>query len=136
MKGIISQLHTLKGGSTNKTSDQRPAVLLNSGYQLHNYIINERLKTIVEQTNVLIKHIKLPAKRLDYFLRSNKSNINRVRAVWGQAGSKCQHQHARKCILSLWHMKPTDKEFESTSIESTTTTETLSMHCCRQLSGM
>jgi len=28
-------------------------VLLNSGYQLLNYIINERLKRIVEQTNVL-----------------------------------------------------------------------------------
>jgi len=51
MNGTISQLH--KGGSTNKTSDQRPVVLLNSGYQLLNYIINERLKRIVEQTNVL-----------------------------------------------------------------------------------
>ena len=30
MNGTISQLH--KGGSTNKTSDQRPVVLLNSGY--------------------------------------------------------------------------------------------------------
>jgi len=47
----ISPPHT--GGSTNKTSDQRPVVLLNSGYQLLNYIINERLKRIVEQTNVL-----------------------------------------------------------------------------------
>jgi len=51
MNGTISQLH--KGGSTNKTSDQRPVVLLNSRYQLLNYIINERLKRIVEQTNVL-----------------------------------------------------------------------------------
>jgi len=51
MNGTISQLH--KGGSTNKTSDQRPVVLLNSGYQVLNYIINERLKRIVEQTNVL-----------------------------------------------------------------------------------
>jgi len=51
MNGTISQLH--KGGSTNKTTDQRPVVLLNSGYQLLNYIINERLKRIVEQTNVL-----------------------------------------------------------------------------------
>jgi len=51
MHGIISQLH--KRGSTNKTSNQRPVVLLNSGYQLLNYIINERLKRIVEQTNVL-----------------------------------------------------------------------------------
>ena len=51
MNGTISQLH--KGGSTNKTPDQRPVVLLNSGYQLLSYIINERLKKIVEQTNVL-----------------------------------------------------------------------------------
>jgi len=51
MNGTISQLH--KEGSTNKTSDQRLAVQLNSGYQLLNYIINERLKRIVEQTNVL-----------------------------------------------------------------------------------
>jgi len=51
MNGTISQLH--KGGSTNKTSDQRPVVLLNSGYQLLNYIINEWLKRVVEQTNVL-----------------------------------------------------------------------------------
>ena len=36
MNGTISQLH--KGGSTNKTSDQRPVVLLNSGYQLLNYM--------------------------------------------------------------------------------------------------
>ena len=45
MNGTISH--------TNKTSDQRPVVLLNSGYQLLNHIINERLKRIVEQTNVL-----------------------------------------------------------------------------------
>jgi len=51
MNGTISQLH--EGGSTNKTSDQRLVVLLNSGYQLLNYIINERLNRIVEQTNVL-----------------------------------------------------------------------------------
>jgi len=51
MNSTIPQLH--KGGSTNKTSDQRPVVLLNSGYQLLNHIINERLKRIVEQSNVL-----------------------------------------------------------------------------------
>ena len=51
MKGTISQLH--EGGSTNKTSDQRPVVFLNSGYQVLNYIINDRLKRIVEQTDVL-----------------------------------------------------------------------------------
>ena len=42
MNGTISQLH--KGGGTNKTSDQRPVALLNSVYQLLNYVINERLK--------------------------------------------------------------------------------------------
>jgi len=41
MNGTISQLH--KCGSTNKTSDQRPVVLLNSVYQLLNYVFNERL---------------------------------------------------------------------------------------------
>jgi len=51
MHGTISQLHT--GGSTNKTSDQRPVVLLNSVYQLLKYIINERLKRIVEPANLL-----------------------------------------------------------------------------------
>jgi len=51
MNGTISQLH--KGGSTDKTSDQRPVVLLNIGYQLLNCIVNERLQRIVEQTNVL-----------------------------------------------------------------------------------
>jgi len=51
MNGTISQHH--KEGSTNKKSDQRPVVLLNSGYQLLKYIINEWLKRIVEQTNVL-----------------------------------------------------------------------------------
>jgi len=71
MNSTISQLH--KGGSTNKTSDQRPVVLLNSGYQLLNYIINERLKRIVEQTNVFEQG-------------------------QGQAGSKCQHQHAKNAF--------------------------------------
>jgi len=51
MNGTISQLH--KGGSTNKTSDQRQVVLLNSGYRLLNYFINKRLKRIMKQTNVL-----------------------------------------------------------------------------------
>jgi len=51
INSTIFQLH--KGGSTNKTSDQRPVVLVNSGYQLLNYIINKRLKRIVEQTIVL-----------------------------------------------------------------------------------
>jgi len=51
MNCTISQLHN--GGSTNKTSDQRPVVLFNSGYQLLYHIINERLKRIMEQTNVL-----------------------------------------------------------------------------------
>jgi len=52
MNGTISQLH--KGGGTNKMSDQRPVVLLNSVYQLLNYVINERLKTFVEPANILV----------------------------------------------------------------------------------
>jgi len=51
MNGTISQLY--KGGSTNKTFGQKPVVLLNSGYQVLNYIMNEWLKRIMEQTNVL-----------------------------------------------------------------------------------
>jgi len=46
MRSTILQLH--KGRGTSKTSDQRPVVLLNSVYQLLNYVINERLKKIVE----------------------------------------------------------------------------------------
>jgi len=42
--GTISQFQ--KGGGTNKTSDQRPLVLLNSVYQLLNYVINEHLNKI------------------------------------------------------------------------------------------
>ena len=49
--GTISQLH--KGCGMNKTSDQGPVVLLNSVYQLLNYVINERLKNIVEPANIL-----------------------------------------------------------------------------------
>jgi len=51
MNGTIAKLH--KGGSTNKTSDQRQVVLLDSRYQLPNYIINKRLIWIAEQTNAL-----------------------------------------------------------------------------------
>jgi len=51
MNCTILQLH--KGGGTNKTSDQRPASLLNSVYQVLNYVINERLKKIVEPANIL-----------------------------------------------------------------------------------
>jgi len=51
MNGTISQLH--KGGGTNKMSDQRLEVLLNSVNQLLIYVINERLKKIVEPANIL-----------------------------------------------------------------------------------
>jgi len=47
MNGTISKL--LKGGGTDKTSDQRSVVLLNSVYQLLKNVINERLKKIVNQ---------------------------------------------------------------------------------------
>ena len=51
MNGTISQFR--KGGGTNKTSDQRPLVLLNSVYQLLNYVINEHLNKIVDPDNIL-----------------------------------------------------------------------------------
>jgi len=47
MNGTILQLH--KGGGTNKLSDQRPVVWLNSVYQLPNYVINKRLKKLSNQ---------------------------------------------------------------------------------------
>ena len=47
MNSTISQLD--KGGGTNKTSDQRPVVLLNSMYQQLNYVINELLKKLSNQ---------------------------------------------------------------------------------------
>jgi len=50
MNGTILQLH--KGGGTNRPSDQRPVVLMNSVYQLLDYVINEQLKKIVEPANI------------------------------------------------------------------------------------
>ena len=50
MNGTLSQLH--KGGGTNKPSDQWPVVLLNSVYQLLNYVINVLLKKIVEPADI------------------------------------------------------------------------------------
>jgi len=99
MNGTISQLH--KEGSTNETSDQRPVVLLNSGYQLLNYIINEQLKQIAEQANVVKP---------------------------GQGGGR--HGRSvnigmQKCILS--RMKPTDKESESVGSASTLETPSNAM---------
>ena len=67
-------------------------VLLNSGYQLLNYIINERLKRIVEQTNVL---------------EPGQGGVGRVEV----STSTC-----KKCILS--HTKPTDKESKSIELTS------------------
>ena len=40
-------------GGTDKKLDQRPVLLLNSLYQLLYYVINERLKKIVEPANIL-----------------------------------------------------------------------------------
>ena len=51
MNGTMSQLH--KGGGTNKPSHQRPVVLLNSVYQLLNYVMNEWLQKTVEPANIL-----------------------------------------------------------------------------------
>ena len=81
MNGFMSQHY--KGSCTHKTSDQGLVVLLNSGYELLNYIINERLKRIVEQANV---------------------------SQPGQGESRFTST-CKKCISSL--LKPTDKESES-----------------------
>jgi hypothetical protein len=51
MNGNILQLHEDRG--TNKTSGQRPVVLLNNVYQMLNHVINERLEKIVEPANIL-----------------------------------------------------------------------------------
>ena len=59
-----------------------------------------------------------------------QTNVSQTRAGQGQAGSKCQHQHAKNAFCP---MKPTDKESES--IESTSTSEIPSMQCHRQLSA-
>ena len=50
MNCTIPQIH--KGGSTIKTSDQRPVMLLNCDYQVLNQIMKKRLKRIVEQATV------------------------------------------------------------------------------------
>jgi len=47
LNGSILQLH--QGGGTNRPSDQRSVVLLNSVYQLLNYVINERMKKLSNQ---------------------------------------------------------------------------------------
>jgi len=47
----ISRLH--KGGGTHKTSDQQRVALLDSVYQLLNYVINEQFTKIVEPANIL-----------------------------------------------------------------------------------
>jgi len=51
-RGMISLLH--KGGATSdKTSDLRPIILLNSTHQLVSHIINERLTDVIERNNLL-----------------------------------------------------------------------------------
>jgi len=91
INGTISHLH--KGGSTNKTSDERPVVLLNSGYQLLNYIINKRLKRIVEQENVLE-----PGQGVGRQGRSVNINMQKMHFVMHKA-----HRQALKASLSSRH---------------------------------
>ena len=43
---------------------------------LHTQKKNDRKKPISTNLKKRFEHIELPAKLLDYFLRSNKSNIN------------------------------------------------------------
>jgi hypothetical protein len=51
-RDMVSLLH--KGGSTSdKTSDLRPIILLNSIHQLVSHIINERLTDVIERDNLL-----------------------------------------------------------------------------------
>ena len=38
--------------------------------------LDQLLQDVHERRLALFEHIELPAKQLDYFLRSNKSNIN------------------------------------------------------------
>jgi len=78
MNDNIFQLH--KGVSTNKKSDQRPEVLLNSGNLLLNYTINERLKRIVEQANVII-----PGQGGGRQVRSVNINMQKIHFVTHEA---------------------------------------------------
>jgi len=45
---------------------------------------NVRKKLIPTNLKKRFEHIEPPAKLLDYFLRSNKSNINQSEAFWDQ----------------------------------------------------
>ena len=50
--GLVSLLYK-GGGSTDRTCDYRPVVLLNRLFQIVSYIIQERLVRIVEGSNIL-----------------------------------------------------------------------------------
>ena len=50
--GLVALLHK-GGGSTDRASDYRPVVLLNSLFQLISYVIQERLVRIVVGSNIL-----------------------------------------------------------------------------------
>jgi len=105
MNGTISQRH--KGGSTNKMSDQRPVVLLNSGYQVLDYIFNEQLKRIVEEANVLEQ-----GHRGSRQGRSVNINMKKMHFVTHEA-----HRQGRQVYR-------VDIDFKNTSLQ-----------CPRQLSG-
>ena len=49
---------------------------------IHMYIYNHRGVSSWRLVDVVFEHIKVPAKLLDYFLRSNKSNINPSEHSW------------------------------------------------------
>jgi len=78
MNGTILQLH--RGGGTNKTLDQRLIDLLNSVYQLLNYVINERLKKNVEPANIKDVASELTCKRCT---SSNRKLGDRAREFIG-----------------------------------------------------
>ena len=79
ISGTIFQVH--KGGSTNKMSDRRAVVLLNSGYQ---------------QVNI---------SRTSGWNRSWNMQMFRTKAGWGQAGWKCQHRELPATLTILHKAK-------------------------------
>ena len=109
MNSTISQLH--KGGSTNKTSDQRPVVMLNNWYQLLNYIINERLKRIVEQINVTVLKLAQGRGRQGRSVNINMQKIHFVTHEAHRQGMRVyrvdidfRNAFNAKSQAALWHV--------------------------------
>jgi len=56
-------------------------------------------KPICTNLKTIFEHIELPAKLLDYFLRSNKSNINQMQL--GRENMHEAYQDVHACIFTL-----------------------------------